>query len=66
MRAPPAAVGVWLRLLSCTNLIEGRVRRELRRRFETTLPRFDLLAQLDHATREGRDGLTMGELSRRM
>src|SRR6185437_9713930 len=50
---------VWLRLLTCTNLIEGEVRTRLRESFETTLPRFDLLAQLDRAP----DGLTMGALS---
>ena len=50
---------VWLRLLTCTNLIEGEVRTRLRESFETTLPRFDLLAQLDRAP----DGLTMSALS---
>ena len=53
---------VWLRLLTCSNLIEGHVRRRLRESFNTTLPRFDILAQLDRAP----GGLTMGELSRRM
>jgi DNA-binding MarR family transcriptional regulator len=53
---------VWLRLLTCANLIEGRVRNLLRENFATTLPRFDLLAQLDRAP----DGLTMGELSSRL
>ncbi|MBL8705843.1 MAG: MarR family transcriptional regulator [Rhodospirillales bacterium] len=53
---------LWLRLLSTTNLIEQRVRSGLREQFNSTLPRFDLLAQLDHAPQ----GLTMGELSRRM
>ena len=53
---------VWLRLLTCANLIEGGVRRRLRKRFATTLPRFDLLAQLERAPQ----GLTMGELSRRL
>jgi DNA-binding MarR family transcriptional regulator len=53
---------LWLRLLSTTNLIESQVRARLRDRFASTLPRFDLLAQLDHAP----DGLTMGELSRRL
>jgi DNA-binding MarR family transcriptional regulator len=53
---------VWLRLLTCTNLIEGRVRNLLRENFATTLPRFDLLAQLDRAP----DGLTMGEVSSRL
>lgn len=53
---------VWLRLLTCTSLIEGQVRRGLRETFGITLPRFDLMAQLDRAP----DGLTMGELSRRL
>jgi DNA-binding MarR family transcriptional regulator len=53
---------LWLRLLACTNLIEVEVRQRLRERFETTLPRFDLLAQLERVE----DGLLLGELSRRM
>lgn len=57
-----AVLRLWLRLLSTTSLIEQRVRSGLRERFNSTLPRFDLLAQLDHAPQ----GLTMGELSRRM
>ena len=60
------ALRVWLRLLSCTNLIESRIRARLRDRFETTLPRFDLLAQLDGAECEGGADLTMTALSRRM
>lgn len=62
----PAPVSVWLRLLRCTTLIERELRARLRDEFDTTLPRFDLLAQLDAAVREGADGLTMTELSRRM
>ncbi len=53
---------LWLRLLSCSNLIEAEIRRRLRERFGTTLPRFDLMAQLDREP----DGLTLGEISRRM
>jgi DNA-binding MarR family transcriptional regulator len=53
---------LWLRMLSSTNLIEAEIRRRLRERFGTTLPRFDLLAQLDREP----DGLTLGEISRRM
>jgi DNA-binding MarR family transcriptional regulator len=53
---------VWLRLLSCTNLIEARVRQSLQAGFATTLPRFDLMAQLERAP----EGLKMGDLSRRM
>ena len=53
---------LWLRLLTCTTLIEGEVRSRLRERFDVTLPRFDLMAQLERAPQ----GLQMGELSRRM
>lgn len=53
---------LWLRMLSCTNLIEGRARTRLREEFATTLPRFDLMAQLDRAP----EGLKMSELSRRL
>ncbi len=57
---------LWLRLLACTNLIESRVRSRLREDFATTLPRFDMLAQLDAASPEAPQGITMGELSRRL
>jgi DNA-binding MarR family transcriptional regulator len=53
---------LWLRLLTCSSLIEGRLRSALRAHFDTTLPRFDFLAQLERAP----EGLTMGELSRQM
>jgi DNA-binding MarR family transcriptional regulator len=53
---------LWLRLLTCTTMIEGEVRRRLRERFDVTLPRFDLLAQLDKAP----DGMTLSELSKHM
>ena len=53
---------LWLRLLTCTTLIEGEVRRRLRESFDVTLPRFDLMAQLDRTP----DGMTLGELSSRM
>ena len=58
----PQAVRLWLRLLTCTQLIEKKVRKQLRTDFATTLPRFDLMAQLERAP----DGLKMNELSRRM
>jgi len=57
-----AELRVWLRLLTCTTLIEGEVRRRLRDEFDVTLPRFDLMAQLDRAP----NGMTLGELSQRM
>ena len=58
----PEALRLWLRLLTCTQLIEKQVRAELRERFDTTLPRFDLMSQLERS----QDGLKMKELSRRM
>ena len=58
----PEALRLWLRLLTCTQLIEKQVRSQLRAQFETTLPRFDLMAQLERSP----DGLKMNELSRRM
>ncbi len=61
-----AILRTWLRMLACTNIIEGRVRGALREKFDTTLPRFDLLAQLDAARLEAPRGLTMSELSRRL
>ncbi|MGH8175345.1 MAG: MarR family winged helix-turn-helix transcriptional regulator [Steroidobacter sp.] len=56
------ALRLWLRLYACTSLIETRVRRRLQTRFSTTLPRFDLMAQLERAPR----GLRMSELSERL
>jgi len=53
---------LWLRLLTCTTLIEGEVRSRLRQRFDVTLPRFDLMAQLDKAA----DGMTLSVVSKRM
>jgi DNA-binding MarR family transcriptional regulator len=61
-----AVLRTWLRLLACTNIIEGHIRGALREKFDTTLPRFDLLAQLDAASAEAPRGLTMSELSRRL
>ncbi|HYI87836.1 MAG TPA: MarR family transcriptional regulator [Burkholderiales bacterium] len=59
-RGDHSALRIWLRLLTCTQLIERRVRSGLREEFATTLPRFDLMAQLERH----RDGLKMNELSR--
>jgi len=54
------AVKLWLRLLSCSTQIEQEIRSRLRQRFDTTLPRFDYLAQLERH----REGLRMNALSR--
>ena len=56
------ALRLWLRMLTCCNLIEGEIRSRLRNDFDTTLPRFDLMAQLQRAPK----GMKMGELSRHM
>jgi DNA-binding MarR family transcriptional regulator len=56
------ALRLWLRLLTCTVRIEKQIRVGLRREFGTTLPRFDLMAQLE---RSG-GGLRMNELSQRL
>jgi DNA-binding MarR family transcriptional regulator len=56
------SVRLWLRMLSCTNRIENIVRQNLQANFATTLPRFDLMAQLERAPQ----GLKMSELSQRM
>ena len=57
-----ASLTLWLRLLSCTTRVEDKIRQKLRESFDITLPRFDLMAQLERHP----DGLSMGELSRRM
>lgn len=57
-----AELRLWLRLLACTKLIENEVRRRLRRDFDFTLSRFDLLAQLDKA----KEGMVLGEVSKRL
>src|ERR1700676_1685273 len=56
------SVRLWLRMLACTNRIENFVRQNLQAKFSTTLPRFDLMAQLERAPQ----GLKMSELSQRM
>ena len=53
---------IWLRLLACSTQIEQQIRRHLRLRFATTLPRFDYLAQLARYP----EGLRMNLLSRYM
>lgn len=63
---PHASLRVWLRLLTCSNLIEQQVRSRLREQYGITLPRFNVLAQLDAASRDAVHGLTMSELSRRL
>ena len=53
---------VWLRLITCFNLLDGAVRQRLHQAHATTLPRFDVLAQLDRTSAP----MSMSELSRRL
>lgn len=55
-----AALKLWLRLLACTTQIESEIRRRLRTQFNTSLARFDYMAQLYRH----RSGLKMNALSR--
>jgi DNA-binding MarR family transcriptional regulator len=57
--ASKARLRLWLRILKVSRLIEGELRERLRERYDTTLPRFDVLAAL---SRSG-SGLKMSELS---
>lgn len=56
------ALRLWLRLLACTHLVEGPLRSRLREQFQGSLPRFDLMAQLDREP----GGMKMRDLSRRL
>lgn len=62
---PPVAPGsksrlkLWLRLMKVTQLIENELRENLRVHFDTTLPRFDVMAALYRHP----DGLRMSLLS---
>jgi DNA-binding MarR family transcriptional regulator len=56
----PLNVRVWLRLLSCAMTVEKDLRRKFSEQYDTTLPRFDVMAALDRYP----GGLTMGRLSR--
>jgi DNA-binding MarR family transcriptional regulator len=58
----PLDLKLWLRMLSCTVRVENTIRSRLRTTFGITLPRFDLMAQLERHP----EGLRMGELSKRM
>ena len=53
------ALRLWLRLFTCTTMVERTIDQTLKRAFGSSLARFDVLAQLDRAP----DGLRMGELS---
>ena len=50
---------LWLKMLKATRSIEADIRERLRTKFQTTLPRFDVMAALNRHPR----GLKMSELS---
>ncbi len=54
------ALRVWLGLLTSSQLIEKQVRGRFRTEFDTTLPRFDVMAALARDPK----GQTMGDISR--
>lgn len=56
------ALRLWLRMLTCEKLIANQLRINLREECNSTLPRFDLLAQLERNPH----GLNMGDLSKLM
>lgn len=51
---------LWLRLLRAARSIEAELREQLKSRFGSTLPRFDVMAALYRQP----DGMAMGDLSR--
>lgn len=53
---------LWLKLLKASGEVEAELRRRLRVEFDTTLPRFDVMAALDRAP----EGLRMSEISERL
>ncbi|MBX3645928.1 MAG: MarR family transcriptional regulator [Rubrivivax sp.] len=51
---------LWIRMLRASRTIEAELRERLRREFDTTLPRFDVMAALYRAP----EGMLMSDLSR--
>lgn len=70
MSAPLSAPGIssnskerlrlWIRLLRASRTIEAELRERLKKEFDTTLPRFDVMAALYRAP----EGMLMSDLSR--
>ncbi len=56
------ALKLWLRMLSCTNLIVSILRSRLQSAFSLSMARFEFLAQLERHP----EGLRMSDISRRM
>jgi len=60
--ASKARLRLWLRLYRAARFVETELRERLRREFDVTLPRFDVLAALYRRP----DGMLMTELSRHL
>ncbi len=57
---PKDRLRLWIRLLRASRLIEAELRDRLKAEFDTTLPRFDVMAALYRS----QDGMLMSDLSR--
>lgn len=58
---------LWLRMLRATKAVETEMRDKLKSNFNTTLPRFDVMAALyDGATSNEESAITMTALSRKL
>ena len=55
-----ARLRLWYRMLRTAHAIEGVLRERMKTAFDTTLPRFDVMAALDRVP----EGMMMSELSR--
>lgn len=64
--ASKAHLRLWLRILKVNRRIEAELRERLRTRFDTTLPRFDVMSALYRSGGDGPAGLKMSELSRQL
>lgn len=53
---------LWLQLITLTTVVEKKIRRNFKTEFETTLPRFDIMATLERSGQK----MTMGELTKRL
>jgi len=58
-RADKLDMRLWIRMLTCATMVEREIRSRMRTRFDTTLPRYDVLAQLYRNP----EGMRMGDLS---
>ena len=56
------ALRLWLRLFTCSTMAEREIGASLKREFGSSLPRFDLMAQLERHP----EGLRLGALSERL